>query len=53
VSGLFVPGRGADPGIYQGDVPAGWEIPDPPSFVTSSATVAAYRRWIVERRRAR
>jgi len=28
-------------------------ILDPPSFVASGATVAAYRRWIVERCRAR
>lgn len=49
VSGLFVPGRGAPAGIYRGAVPAGWEILAPPSFVASGATVAAYRRWIVER----
>ena len=53
VSGLFVPGWGAHAGIYRGAVPAGWEILDPPSFVASGATVAAYRRWIVERCRAR
>ena len=53
VSGLFVPGWGAHAGIYQGAVPAGWVILDPPSFVASGATVAAYRRWIVERCRAR
>ena len=53
VSGLFVPGWGAHPGIYRGAVPAGWAIPDPPTFVASGATVAAYRRWIVERCRSR
>jgi pimeloyl-ACP methyl ester carboxylesterase len=34
-------------------VPAGWEILEPPSFVASGATVAAYRRWVVECCRAR
>ena len=53
VRGLFVPGWGAHAGIYRGAVPAGWVILDPPSFVASGATVAAYRRWIVERCRAR
>ena len=53
VSGVFVPGWGAHAGIYRGAVPAGWEILEPPSFVASGATVAAYRRWIVERCRAR
>ena len=48
MSGLFVPRCGADAGIYQGVVPADWEILD-----ASGATVAAYRRWIVERCRAR
>jgi pimeloyl-ACP methyl ester carboxylesterase len=53
VSGLFVPGWGAHAGIYRGAVPAGWAIPEPPTFVASGATVAAYRRWIVERCRPR
>jgi pimeloyl-ACP methyl ester carboxylesterase len=53
VSGLFVPGWGAHAGIYRGAVPAGWAIPDPPTFVASGATVAAYRRWIVELCRSR
>ena len=34
-------------------MPDRWEILDPPSFVASGATVAAYRRWIVECCRAR
>ena len=34
-------------------MPAGWEILDPPSFVATGATVAAYRRWIVDCCRAR
>ena len=53
VSGLFVPGWGAHAGIYRGAVPAGWEVADPPTFVASGGTVAAYRRWIVERCRER
>ena len=53
VSGVFIPGWGAHAGIYRGAVPAGWEILEPPSFVASGATVAAYRRWIVERCGAR
>jgi pimeloyl-ACP methyl ester carboxylesterase len=53
VSGLFIPGWGAHAGIYRGTVPAGWAIPDPPTFVACGATVAAYRRWIVERCRSR
>jgi pimeloyl-ACP methyl ester carboxylesterase len=53
VSGVFVPGWGAHAGIYRGAVPGGWEILEPPSFVASGATVAAYRQWIVERCRER
>jgi pimeloyl-ACP methyl ester carboxylesterase len=49
VGGLFVPGWGAHAGVYRAAVPAGWEILEPPSFRASGATVAAYRRWIVER----
>jgi pimeloyl-ACP methyl ester carboxylesterase len=46
VSGLFVPGWGAPPGLYEAGLPAGWEALEPPGYAATHGRVDAYRRWL-------
>jgi pimeloyl-ACP methyl ester carboxylesterase len=46
VSGLFVPGWGADPALYAPGLPAGWEIVRLPSYATTGGELSAYRSFL-------
>jgi pimeloyl-ACP methyl ester carboxylesterase len=53
VSGVFVPGWGAVPGLYSKGLPAGWEVLDLPRFGPTGGKLSAYRRWLDEEISAR
>jgi pimeloyl-ACP methyl ester carboxylesterase len=48
VNGLFVPGWGAQAGVYTAGMPDGWEVLESPSFRSTRGSLAAWRRWIVD-----
>jgi len=48
MSGLFVPGWGATPGLYRAGLPEGWVALELPSFRRTGGDFGAYRRWLVD-----
>ena len=46
MTGLFVPGWGAVPGLYARGLPAGWEVLELPPFGETGGKLSAYRRWL-------
>jgi pimeloyl-ACP methyl ester carboxylesterase len=46
VSGLFVPGFGAVPGLYAAGLPPGWETLELPGYATAHGRLDAYRRLL-------
>jgi len=52
-SGLFLPGWGAPPALYQPGLPASWSVLEPPSFAASGGSLEGYRRWVEVELRSR
>lgn len=46
VSGVFIPGWGAVPGLYAKGLPAGWETLELPPYSTTGGELTAYCRWL-------
>jgi pimeloyl-ACP methyl ester carboxylesterase len=48
VSGLFVPGWGAVPGLYRRGLPLGWEALQLPPYRRTGRELSGYREWLSE-----
>jgi pimeloyl-ACP methyl ester carboxylesterase len=46
VSGVLVPGWGAQPGLYARALPVGWEALELPTFRATRGELTAYRHWL-------
>ena len=48
MSGLFVPGWGAVPGLYRRGLPVGWEALELPPYRTTGRELSGYHEWLAE-----